>query len=455
MSRVRFAPSPTGSLHLGSLRVAIVNYLFAKKEQASLVLRIEDTDQLRSTDQSTRIILENLRWMGIDFNEGPFFQSQRLSSHQAYAKDLLRKKQAYCCFCSQQEENDLSGQKDPCRLLSPEQTEMYLSQQRPYVIRLRIPDQTIEFKDLIKGKVSFQGNLLEDFVILRSDGTPTYNFAVVADDHEMGITHIIRGEDHLSNTPKQIALYQAFGWSIPTFAHIPLILGPDRTKLSKRHCDTAIEDYQQKGFLAVTLFNYLALLGYSHDPAHPILSKEALIRDFSWEKVSRSPSQFDLQRLIWMNKQYLDQLSDQEYLHSAVPWIPKLPFDQDKIAKIVLLSRNQVRIWSEIPAVFSLFLTYPVTPIFESNPCRDNLVAGSFLQYIKERLSGCDFTVDVIQCAMEEAITQFALKKRDAMQWLRIAIAGTSISPSLYETVCLLGKEETLRRIGLFMEQGL
>ncbi|MDD4663851.1 MAG: glutamate--tRNA ligase [Caldisericia bacterium] len=454
MIRVRFAPSPTGSLHLGSLRTAIVNFLFARKMQASFVLRIEDTDQQRSTEESTRVILDNLQWMGITFDEGPFFQTRRITSHQEYARSLVQNHQAYQCFCPQNEgTNEAFQSKDPCRELSTQAVEANLRQHLPHVIRLRIPDTPIVFHDLIKGEVSFQGGLLEDFVIVRSDGTPTYNFAVVADDHDMGITHVIRGEDHLSNTPKQIALYHAFSWVIPYFAHIPLILGSDKTKLSKRHCDTAIEDYKEKGFLAETLFNYLALLGYTHDPANPILSKEDLIKNFSWDKVSRSASQFDLQRLYWMNKQNLDRLSEEEYLQKASSWIPDLPFTEEKKNRIALLSRNQVKVWSDLPAVFSIFQTYSL-PLAEAHLLLSgNQSVSPFLAQVKNELSLSDFSLDSIQKVIEREIEQLALKKRDAMQWLRIAVTGSTVSPALYETIQLLGQEETMHRLGIFLEQ--
>jgi glutamyl-tRNA synthetase len=321
------------------------------------------------------------------------------------------------------------------------------------VIRLRIPDTPIVFHDLIKGEVSFQGGLLEDFVIVRSDGTPTYNFAVVADDHDMGITHVIRGEDHLSNTPKQIALYQAFSWAIPYFAHIPLILGPDKTKLSKRHCDTAIEDYKEKGFLAETLFNYLALLGYTHDPANPIQSKEELIEHFSWDKVSRSASQFDLQRLYWMNKQYLDRFSEEEYLQKATSWFPDLPFDEEKKNRITVLSRNQVKVWSELPTVFSIFLTYSLPSAEARLLLSGNGAVFTFLSKVKNGLRQSNFSLDSIQKVIEQGIEQLALKKRDAMQWLRIAVTGSAVSPTLYETIQLLGQDETIHRLGTFLEQ--
>lgn len=455
MIRVRFAPSPTGSLHLGSLRTAIVNFLFARKMQASFVLRIEDTDQQRSTEESIRVILDNLQWMGITFDEGPFFQTRRIASHQEYARTLLQNHLAYQCFCPQEVSTDGTFQpKDPCRELSAQVVEANLLQHLPHVIRLRIPDAPIVFHDLIKGEVSFQGGLLEDFVIVRSDGTPTYNFAVVADDHDMGITHVIRGEDHLSNTPKQIALYQAFNWAIPYFAHIPLILGPDKTKLSKRHCDTAIEDYKEKGFLAETLFNYLALLGYTHDPANPIMPKEELIEHFSWDKVSRSASQFDLQRLYWMNKQNLDRLSEEEYLQKASSWIPDLPFDEEKKNRIAVLSRNQVKVWSDLPAVFSLFLTYSLPSAEARLLLSGNGTVFPFLDQVKNGLTQSNFSLDSIQKVIEQGIERLALKKRDAMQWLRVAVTGSAVSPTLYETIQLLGQDETIRRLGIFLEQG-
>lgn len=453
MNRVRFAPSPTGSLHLGSLRTAIINFLFAKKTQSSLVLRIEDTDKQRSTEESTVIILENLRWMGLSFDEGPFFQSERTALYQEHVNKLVQLGKAYPCFCTWEEKTD-PFRKDPCKNLDKTEIETRIRNNQPYAIRLRIPDMVIQFRDLIKGNVSFKGENLEDFIIARTDGSVTYNFAVVVDDHAMGITHVIRGEDHLPNTPKQIALYQAFGWDVPEFAHLPLIMGPDKTKLSKRHCDTAIEDYQSKGYLPETIFNYLALLGYSHDPAHPVRSVEELIQEFSWDKISKSASQFDLHRLIWLNKQFLDRIPDDEYYSKALPWIPQLTLEEEKKKAILLLSRNQIKIWSDIPSVYDIFINNPVLDPGILNAVVEKSESLPFLDKLFKELQGSDFSLQNLQDIMEEIICQRQIKKREAIQWVRIAITGSTVSPSLFETMQFLGKAETLRRMGEFLEQG-
>lgn len=453
MNRVRFAPSPTGSLHLGSLRTAIVNFLFAKKTQATLVLRIEDTDKIRSTDESTAVILENLQWMGISFDEGPYFQSERTPLYQDHVKKLVQLGKAYPCFCADTDKTE-GMIKDPCKNLSSTEVESRIKEHQPYTIRLHIPDAQIQFVDLIKGKVSFQGENLEDFIIARTDGSVTYNFAVVVDDHEMSITHIIRGEDHLPNTPKQIALYQAFGWNLPAFAHLPLIVGPDKTKLSKRHCDTAIEDYKQKGYLPETIFNYLALLGYSHDPAHPIQTLDQLIQNFTWEKISRSASQFDLQRLIWMNKQILDRIPDHDYYLKALSWIPDNSLTEEKKKAILLLSRNQIKLWSDIPSVFQIFTESPSQDLSLFNTVSEKSGSLLFLKDLLTSLSSSDFSLESLQDIMEEIINRMQLKRREAMQWVRIAVTGSTVSPSLYETMQLLGKEEVRCRIGKFLEQG-
>ena len=453
MNRVRFAPSPTGSLHLGSLRTAIVNFLFAQKTQATLVLRIEDTDKQRSTDESTAVILENLQWMGLSFDEGPFFQSERTPLYLDHVKKLVQLGKAYPCFCT--DSDKIEGMiKDPCKNIGKTEAETRIREHQPFTIRLHIPDTQIQFVDLIKGKVSFKGENLEDFIIARTDGSVTYNFAVVVDDHEMGITHVIRGEDHLPNTPKQIALYQAFGWNLPAFAHLPLIIGPDKTKLSKRHCDTAIEDYKQKGYLPETIFNYLALLGYSHDPAHPIQSLDQLIQNFAWEKISRSASQFDLQRLIWMNKQILDRIPDHDYYLKALSWIPDNALTEEKKKAILLLSRNQIRLWSDIPSVFQIFTEPSSQELSLFNTVFQKSGSLLFLKDLLTSLSASDFSLESLQDIMEEIINRMQLKKREAIQWVRIAVTGSTVSPSLYETMQLLGKEEVLCRMGKFLEQG-
>ncbi|MBK9690411.1 MAG: glutamate--tRNA ligase [Gemmatimonadetes bacterium] len=315
--RVRFAPSPTGYLHVGGARTALFNWLYARKTGGVFVLRIEDTDKERSTEAHTQVILDGLRWLGIAYDEGPFFQGQSYGRHRADAEGLVARDRAYRCFCTR-EELDASRQAAEhggagfrydgrCGRLAPADIARKLDAGTPFSLRLRMPDEEIAWEDAVHGRISFQGRDLDDFIILRSDGTPIYNLAVVSDDIDMRITHVIRGDDHISNTPKQIALYRALGQAAPIFAHVPMILGSDGKKLSKRHGATAVGDYQNQGILPLAMRNFLALLGWSPGGDREILPEEEMIALFSLEGIQKKASVFDLTKLEWMNGQYLSQ----------------------------------------------------------------------------------------------------------------------------------------------------
>ncbi|MFY9204018.1 MAG: glutamate--tRNA ligase, partial [Limnochordia bacterium] len=336
--RVRFAPSPTGYLHVGGARTALFNYLYAKHHHGVFVLRIEDTDLARSTEASTRAILDSMAYLGLDWDEGPekggdygpYFQSQRLELYKEYAEKLLSMGRAYECYCTPEELDQIRQEaaaqgRDPkydgrCRNLTDTQRREFVRQGRKPVIRFKADfEGTTLVDDLIRGQVIFDNNQLDDFVIIKSDGMPTYNFAVVIDDALMRITHVIRGEDHLSNTPKQIQIYQALGFAVPQFAHIPMILGPDRTRLSKRHGATSVGQFQEEGYLAEAMVNYLALLGWAYDDSQTIFSKTELIEKFSLSKVSKNPAVFDLAKLQWMNGVYIRELSLDELYQRTLP----------------------------------------------------------------------------------------------------------------------------------------
>ncbi|MDO8140158.1 MAG: glutamate--tRNA ligase family protein, partial [Candidatus Brocadiales bacterium] len=275
--RVRFAPSPTGYLHIGGARTALFNWLFARHNKGVFILRVEDTDQQRSTEESTKAIFDSMKWLGLDWDEGPYYQSQRLSIYKQYAEKLVEHGKAFY-------DTDAEGRK---------------------AIRFRMQDEITEFNDLIHGAITFDAALIEDFVILKADGFPTYNFACVVDDADMDITHIIRGDDHISNTPKQIALYKAFGFNTPEFAHIPMILGEDGSRLSKRHGATAVTDYRDKGYLSHALVNFLALLGWSPGNDQEIISITEMIEKFTLKRVNKTSAQFNNTKLDWMNGQYI------------------------------------------------------------------------------------------------------------------------------------------------------
>ncbi|MBI5166870.1 MAG: glutamate--tRNA ligase, partial [candidate division NC10 bacterium] len=307
--RVRFAPSPTGYLHVGGARTALYNWLFARHHKGTFILRIEDTDVERSTEEAAGAIVEGMTWLGLEWDEGPYRQAERLKLYQKYARELVEAGRAYYCYCTPEElearrKTALAEGRSPkydgrCRDLRER------DKTRPHAIRLRLPQvgRTV-VHDLIHGDVVFENAELDDFILLRSDGFPTYNFACVVDDSLMGITHVIRGDDHLSNTPRQVLLYQALGFSPPQFAHLPMILGPDRTRLSKRHGATSVQAYKEIGYLPEALVNYLARLGWSHGDQE-VFSREELIQYFSLEKVGKTPAVFDPAKLEWLNGHYL------------------------------------------------------------------------------------------------------------------------------------------------------
>ena len=335
--KVRFAPSPTGFLHIGRARTALFNWLYARNQGGQFILRIEDTDQERSTLEANHAIFRGLEWLGLDWDEGPniggnygpYYQTQRLEIHQKHARQLLDEDKAYYCFCTPEEldekRKEASKRKEAprydgkCRKLPDAEIKMLESAGRPKVIRFRLPavGETV-VHDLVRDKASFQNDLLDDFVIIKSDGFPTYNFACVVDDHLMEISHVIRGDDHLSNTPRQILLYQAFGWKPPKFAHIPMILGKDKARLSKRHGATSVIAYSDMGYLPEAMLNYIARLGWGFKDQE-VFSRGELIQKFSLKGVTRSPAVFDTDKLNWLNGKYIRQILPERLIDLCEP----------------------------------------------------------------------------------------------------------------------------------------
>ena len=352
-TRVRFAPSPTGHLHIGNARTAILNWLFAKHTNGKFILRIEDTDPERSVEKYIEQIYEDLRWLGLNWDEGPdisgpygpYRQSQRFSIYQKYAKQLIDEGKAYPCFCTPEEleqmrkESHAKGETGfynrKCLHLSEEEKQKLLQEGRNPAIRFKVPDQTqVTFNDIVKDELNFDTENISDFVIMRSEGIPTYNFAVVVDDSLMKITHVIRGDDHVSNTPRQIMLYQAFGFELPQFAHIPMILGSDRTRLSKRHGATSLDQYRYQGYLPEALINFLSLLSWSSETGDEILSVERLIKEFDFNRISKSAAMFDFEKLNWMNGYYIRQANLNRIVELSIPYLKQANFPIDDLQKI-------------------------------------------------------------------------------------------------------------------------
>ncbi|MBC7188878.1 glutamate--tRNA ligase, partial [Candidatus Aerophobetes bacterium] len=380
--RVRFAPSPTGELHIGGVRTALFNWLFARHHGGRFILRIENTDIARSQEDFTKSIIENLKWLGLNWDEGPevggeygpYFQLERLPIYREMAEKLLKEKRAYLCFCTPEEleakkkkmrEAGIAPVYDGrCRNLSPQEKRKFEEEGRKPAIRFRVEKKgQVEVKDLLRGNVRFDCRILGDFIILKSDGTPTFNFANVVDDALMRITHVIRGDDHLSNTPRQLLLYEALGFKPPVYAHLPMILGKDGSKLSKRHGATSITYYREKGYLPWALINYLALLGWSTVDSQQFFTKEELIEKFSLERVNRSPAIFDPQKLEWMNAEYIRKLSTEELARLLIPYLREKGWIGEEIDKVTYqkilsiaeLEKDRLRVLSDITQLADFF----------------------------------------------------------------------------------------------------
>ncbi len=468
--KVRFAPSPTGFLHIGGARTALYNWLFAKSKGGIFVLRIEDTDRARSTKEAIEAILNSLKWLGLDWDEGPYHQMDRLSLYCQEADKLLKAKRAYYCYCLPEEleerrksvsaKGKITGYDRRCLGLSNDEAENFKKAGRKPSLRFLAPDsgRTV-VSDLIRGEVAFENSTLSDFIILRSDEIPTYNFAAVVDDAQMGITHVIRGEDHLSNTPKQILVYEALGYKLPIFAHLPMILGRDKSPLSKRHGATAVEEFKEKGYLPEALINYIALLGWSYDETTTLFSIDELVEKFSLERVSRSPAIFDLEKLDWMNGFYIRSLSVSELTQRCLPFLKKAEFFKEtetilgnkmkRLEKMVSLGQERIKKLSEIAPVLDFFFTkklvYDQTSIdkvLKKDEAPKVLeMAYKHLNEVKKwRRNEIEKTLRALQ-------KELGLKPRVAFQPIRVATTGCMVSPPLFETLELLGKDEVLKRL--------
>ncbi|MGI6112879.1 MAG: glutamate--tRNA ligase [Mahellales bacterium] len=480
--RVRFAPSPTGPIHIGNMRTALFNYLFIKNlkksgKQGCFVLRIEDTDLARSTKEYEGYIFNELKWLGIDWDEGvdklgqygPYRQSERLDIYKKYAQKLIDEGKAYYCYCSNEQierDKEISMAKlgipqysGRCRNLTPQQAEEYRRQGIKPVLRFVVPrGKTVVFNDLIKGRVEIDSDTLGgDMVIFKSDGMPTYNFAVVVDDATMDITHIIRGDDHLTNTPKQLLIYEALGFKPPTFAHTSMILGPDKTKLSKRHGDNFIGQYREKGYLPEAIFNFLALLGWSPEGKEEILSKEEIIENFSLDRVSKAPAVFDINKLNWMNGVYVKKSPAQRIAKLALPHLREAGYIKDEICdedfewltKAVAVVKDGVSYVGEIPEKLSIFFTEEV--VLENDEARD-IIAGegvpatleAFRRKIKEQP---DLTAQAVKDIFKQLKKELGVGGKNLFMPVRVAITGQVHGPDMGEMIEVLGKEKLLKRI--------
>lgn len=480
--RVRFAPSPTGKLHVGGARTAIYNWAFARAQGGTFILRIDDTDPERSTDENIQIIKRAMDWLGLTYDEGPdvggaygpYRQTERHERYQQVADQLLAEGKAYYCFCTpeelardreeaQQKKSRFQGYQRRCRHLTDAEVARRLEAGDPYVIRIKVPEDRgdVIIDDLVHGRVVFSSQELDDFVIMRSDHTPTYNFATVVDDADMCITHVIRGDDHLSNTPRQVIVYEALGAPTPAFAHISMILGADGKKLSKRHGATNVEEYRDAGYLSEAFVNYLSLLGWSLDDATTIIPRKVLAEQFSLERVSKNPATFDPAKLDWINAQYLNTMDLAAFAREVVT--PQLiahahqdlidSHDESWLLKLSEVLQPRCKKLTDVCEVLEPILVSADELEYDPRALEKAFAhedAEALIQRAYELLDACEAD-SWNAAAIDEALAQLEpykeLKKKVIFQTVRVALCGRLVSPPLGETVELIGKEDALKRL--------
>jgi glutamyl-tRNA synthetase len=466
--RVRFAPAPSGSLHVGGARTALFNWLFARRHGGTFVLRVEDTDADRVTDEAMHVLQRSLHWLGLDWDEGPgvggprgpYRQTERFDVYREAAARLVEGGHAYRCYCTPEELEErrrqakatdrAPGYDGRCRRLTDDERAKLEAEGRTWALRFAIPEgRSVDFDDLVKGPQHFEHEALRDFVIVRSDGSPTYLLASGVDDLRMGMTHVIRGEDLLPSTPRQMLMFEALGEPAPLYAHLPLILGPDRAKLSKRHGAVAVEWFREHGFLPDALVNYLALLGWSPGNNEEILPRGELVERFDLSAVSRHPAIFDTEKLTWMNGEYLRALSDEEAAAGMLTSLSEagLVVDLDTLRAIAPHVKTRMKRFDEAPALLR-FLFVDDVDLDEKAAASVAKVGPDYLRRAADRLASVSpWTVDGITASLDEIATSEGLNRTKGWQPIRAAVSGTMISPPLPESLELLGRDETVARL--------
>lgn len=479
--RVRFAPSPTGRLHLGGARTAIFNWAFARSMGGKFILRIEDTDPTRSTDENREVILRALQWMGLDYDEGPdvggeygpYLQTQRMDTYKAALDELIAKGAVYPCFCTKEELDAkraaaeaegkaYEGYDRTCRDIDPAEAKARMEAGEPYVWRLKVPldHGPIVFDDAVYGHTEFPANVMDDMIVVRSDGSPTYNFAVVCDDTNMKITHVIRGDDHLSNTPRQILIYEALGRPIPTFAHLSMILGPDGKKLSKRHGATSVEEYRDRGYLPDAFNNYLALLGWSLDGETTIIPRDVLCSKFNLDHITKKDAIFDEAKLDWMNGMYIRAMEPaawvdacREYLVAAGADAADIDANHEHYERMYALVGERMNLLPEVTEKLAYMFWGPevtldeksVTKVLKKEGCR----ADEVLPLVRDILAdeSIPWETAALEAEVEKLVEKLDLKKKFVFQPIRVAVCGNMVSPPLFESVELLKREDVVARL--------
>lgn len=479
--RVRYPPSPTGFPHVGNIRSALFNWLFARHHGGTFILRIEDTDRTRLVPGATEAIIESLRWLGLDYDEGPnpedltrdigdfgpYVQSRRLDRYRNAAAQLIETGHAYRCYCSAERLDEVrrqqQAQKRPpkydgrCRDLSPEERRVAEGAGAPAVVRFATPtDGETTFHDVVRGDIAFQNATLDDFVMLKSDGYPTYHLANVVDDTAMEVTHVLRGDDWVSSTPKHVLMYDAFGWERPVFAHLPMILGPDKSKLSKRHGDTAVLDFRDKGFLPDAMFNFLALLGWSLDDHTEIIGREMFIRHFDLDRVLANPAVFNTEKLTWMNGVYIRSLPAEDLATRVQPLLEKAlgrAVDAGRLLRIVPLVQERIKLLTEIVGMADFFFTggeleYTVETLLGKKFAGDEATAANALEGVLERIESIEpWSHEALEAAARLLAEELGLKAGDLFGLIRVAVTGKTATPPLFETMEVLGRDLTLERL--------
>ena len=481
--RLRFAPSPTGYLHIGGLRTALYNYLFAKHNKGKFILRIEDTDRTRYVEGAIENLIESLNWAGIEYDEGvfledgklvqkgdygPYIQSERLDIYKKYVDELIEKGDAYYCFCSKERLDSVREEQKTkgliprydgfCRNLSLEEAQKRIENGEEYVVRLKLPhNKDIKFHDMVRGDIVINTDDMDDQVLLKSDGYPTYHMAVVIDDHLMNITHIVRGEEWLPSTPKHVYLYEVFGWEKPTYVHLPTVLNKDRKKLSKRHGDVSVEDFRAKGYLPEGLVNYLALVGWSPEDNEEIFNMNELIEKFSFERVSKTGGIFDIDKLDWVNGHHIRDYDIDKLTKMSIPYLIESGYIDEKVAEenydwvktIIITIQESLSKLSEIPEKVEIFFNNEIKP--EDEKAMEMLKGEqvpNLLNAFKEELSEIEeIDEDFAKTIMKKIQKSTGVKGKNLFMPVRIALTGNSHGPELVNIIYILGKENILKRI--------
>lgn len=471
--RVRIAPSPTGAIHVGLARTALYNYLFARKHEGTFILRIEDTDFDRSTEESAQAIVKGLGWLGIEIDEGPYYQSQRMDTYKGYVDKLLETGHAYQCYCTPErlaeERKKAEAQRKVwrydkrCLHLTPEQKASFEAQGIKPAVRLNIGEGSTTFTDLIHGDITREHKDVDDFIIARSNGIPTYNFVVVIDDHLMKMTNVLRAVEHISNTFKQVLLYKAFGWDAPRFAHLPLILGEDRRKLSKRHGAMSLTEFRKLGYLPDAMVNFLALLGWSPGEDREVMTRSELAELFSLERINTSNAVFDMTKLTWMNGEYIRAMSSEELIKAFTDWLEftenQLPpqystpeFFNKAIPMIGERSRTLAEIYEGLLPYLSDEITYDEKGV-EKHFRKDADAVRRRLGLYRDRLEALpEFTKETAENVLRELVEELNVKPGLLIHPVRMAVTGRTVGPPLFDCLELLGRDRVLARLGKLPE---